>query len=108
MDVCVSWKILGRILSRQMTCLCSHRRGVRCEEGGAWLSGHMGPGQSLEAGGTGSPLFSFLWSSGQHPSQLTPWERSQAQRPWVYLALCFYALGLSSERSVDVQTGIDP
>ena len=49
----------------------------------------------MEAGGTGPPLFSFLWSFGQHPSQLTPWAQSQAQRPWVHLASCFYAPGLS-------------
>ena len=78
------------------------------KKAGAWLSGHMGPGQSMEAGGIGPPLFSFLWSSGQHPSQLAPWEHSQAQRPWVHLASCFYAPGLSSECSVDVQTGIGP
>lgn len=56
-----------------MPCLCSHGRGVRCEES-------LGVANSWRQVGQVHPpsLPVVLWL---HPSQLAPWDNSQAQRP---------------------------
>ena len=71
-----------------------------------WLSGHVGPGRSTEAGGTGPSPFAVLWSSGQLPAQLSPREHSRAwSSQAAFLVSVFSALGLSSELLADVQVG---
>lgn len=98
------------ILSRQMTCLCSHGRGIRCE---GWNLGvTVWPHEAWPIQGgrwNRSITLCCSVSSGQLPSQLTPWENSQVQSPQSPLPGVFQGpstLGLSSELPVDVQAGM--
>lgn len=61
---------------------------------------------SLEAGGTGPSSFVVLWSSGQHPSQLTRGSPAKPAVPRAGFLVCFSLLDLSSELSVDVKAGL--
>lgn len=70
---------------------------------GAWLAGHRGRGQSMEAGETGSSSL-FCGPLARGPS--LPHGSTAKQSPRGCFPHVSVTLGLGSERPVDVQAGM--